>query len=216
MSYLPDVRVKTIVIFDKRGELLPWSVAQGKFSTYFGIKDTIELNMDKIVKLERSDLVAEQMVRQWLLVKVLIDTREDLEGRRIREHLPGAYEKLVYETNLRVIYETPHLKRHYTNMAIEQILNVDWLVDDTYGRAYADLSKLLRYWLDASTDIENLRDKVYLGSLLQAKKKGRVDKKQEEPEEEEYEPVEDWPEEEEEVELPEPQPSEELDRREEL
>lgn len=171
MKFLPNIKVRTIVIFDKRGEFLPWDVAQGKYSSYFGIKDTIELNMDKIIELDRNDLVAEQMVKQWLLVKILIDTREDLEVRGIREHLPGTYEQLIFNTNLRVIYETPHLKRYYTNMAIENILNGEWIVDDSYGRAYADLSKMLRYWLDASTDLENLRDKVYLNSLLEGKKK---------------------------------------------
>ncbi len=169
MKFLPNIKVRTSVIFDKRGAQLPWEVAQGKFAAYLGLKDTIELNMHKIVRLERNDLVAEQMVKQWLLVKILIDTREDLEVRGIREHLPGTYEQLIFKTNLKVIYETAHLKRYYTNMAIENILNGEWIVDDTYGRAYADLGKLLRYWLDASTDIENLRDKVYLGSILRPK-----------------------------------------------
>jgi len=162
-EFLPGTRVKTIIWYDKTAQSLDWEVAQGKSRTKKLFAPTIELNLLLTeTRQKRIDLVCKRLVDNWLKVKILLCTRKDLVQRGVRNEVSPYGERLLYQANLTAIAESPKLRRYYTDVALESILNGDWNVDTERARNWTQVTRLLTDWKEAGTELENLIDKVYL------------------------------------------------------
>jgi len=158
--FLPNVKVTTIVWGDK--DILKhsqWDAAQG--DDLKNQRPTIELNLPKLEKNSVSlEVIAQRMVEGWLSIQAVFATRQDLIDKQCRGEVED--EEILYIANLKVILESPVLKRRYSDLAIEEIVNGQWLMDDSYEVLAGKVKTLLSRWQEVSKELDNLRDKCYL------------------------------------------------------
>jgi len=180
--FLPLTRVATVSWLNAVASSLPWECAQGSGIAKFTKSVTVELNvvktLDRVYSIneDRLDLVVQRLVDNWVNLKVLLGTREQLKEKELLDYVTGEVERILYKANLEVIKKTPHLNRKFTNVAIDSILAGTWNVDDVYSKKYADITRLLKAWRAASTDLENVSDKFYQRIALSGKTKTRITK----------------------------------------
>lgn len=132
MSFLPKVPVTTIVWAGK--EVLKntsWYSAIGDDLSC--MRPTIELNWPRIFK-DKADSpeAAIQIIKSWLLMYILLSTRQDLINKGVRGDLYTGGEEELAKANYKIIWSSPVLLNFYTDLAIDSILgskpylNKDW------------------------------------------------------------------------------------------
>jgi len=145
IKFLPDVKVTTIVWGEKGDEVkLPWEVAQG--DDLGNRRATIELNFPKIAQRCGDDLerIAESMAEGWLSIWVVLATRQDLINKGIRGAVSPEAERTLYKANFKAIMESPILKRYYADIATGEILNGEWVIDESYKQLSDAVLMILR------------------------------------------------------------------------
>ena len=158
-DFLPNVKVTTIVWADK-GILThsQWEVAQG--DDLKNQRSTIELNLPKLIQRGNLEAVAQGIVESWLSIEVVFATRQDLIDKQCRGEVKD--EDILYNANLKVILGSPVLRRKYSDLAIDEILDGQWFVDDDFKELAEKIKALLSRWRKVSEELDNLKDKCYL------------------------------------------------------
>lgn len=157
--FLPEVRVTTIVWADK--DILThsqWEAAQG--DDLKNQRATIELNLPKLAQRGNLEAVAQGLVESWLSIQIVFATRQDLINKEARRDVDD--ENILYDANLRVILGSKALRRKYSNLALDEILDGMWAVDDTFKELSEKIKTLLVKWKNVSEELDSLRDKSYL------------------------------------------------------
>lgn len=158
-NFLPSVEVTTIIWADK--DILKhsqWDVAQG--DDLKNQRPTIELNLPKLAKRGNTEDIAKGMVESWLSIQVVFATRQDLINKQCRSEVKD--ENILYYANFKVILGSQTLRRKYSDLAMDEILNGQWFLDDTFRELAEKIKVLLSRWLKVSEELDNLKDKCYL------------------------------------------------------
>ncbi|GAH83497.1 unnamed protein product [marine sediment metagenome] len=142
-NFLPKVIVTTIVWADKDIlEHSKWEAAQG--DDLKNNRSTIELNLPKLKERGNIEAIAKGMVESWLGIQVIFATRQDLIDKRVRGNVSEEGHKILYDANLKTIMVSPYLKKSYTNLAVENILNAEWVIDETYSQLASEVKSQLK------------------------------------------------------------------------
>jgi len=164
-SFLPNVKVTTIIWADKDTlKHSQWEAAQG--DDLKNQRATIELNLPKLAQRGNLEAIAQGVVESWLSIEVVFATRQDLIDKQCRGEVKD--EDILYNTNLKVILGSPVLRRKYSDLAMDEILDGEWYVDDTFKELAEKVKALLSRWRKVSEELDNLKGKCYLcGKQLQ-------------------------------------------------
>lgn len=129
-AFLPHVEATTIIYIDKTAEAFPWDSAQG--DDLKKNRAAIEVNIARILSRDRLPEAAQRIIEYWLKIHLILATRQDLINKRVRGDVSLDGHSTLYAANFSVVMESPELKRRYFTLAIDQILNGKWLVDDEF------------------------------------------------------------------------------------
>lgn len=157
--FLPNVKVTTIVWADK--DMLQhsqWQAAQG--DDLKNQRSTIELNLPKLEQRGNLEAVTQGMVESWLSIQVVLATRQDLIDKQCRGEVKD--EDILCNANLKVILGSPVLRRKYSNLAMDEILDGLWAVDNDFKELAEKVKALLSRWRKVSEELDNLKNKCYL------------------------------------------------------
>jgi len=158
---LPDVKVTTIVWADK--DILKhsqWEAAQG--DDLKNQRSTIELNLPKLEQRGKPDNIAIGMVESWLSIYIVFATRQDLINKDVRGDVSSDAERIVCKANFKAIMESPALKRGYADLAMDEILNGRWYVDEQYESLSREMKATLSTWREFSGKLDTFIGKCYL------------------------------------------------------
>jgi len=165
-KFLPDVKVTTIIWGEKDTlKHSKWEATQG--DDLKNQRPTVELNLAKLAQRGEAEKVAKAMVESWLSIWIVFATRQDLIDKKVRGAVSAEAHKILYDANFKTIMESPMLKRGYADLAMDEILDGKWVIDESHKQLSDEVRSLLSTWRRVSDELDSLRGRCYLcGSQL--------------------------------------------------
>ena len=160
-DFLPGTMVTTIIWADDiKSKDWSWTAAQGD-----DLKRrcaTIEINFIKIAQQKEASAIAEEMVKEWLLLYLMLATRQDLINKGVRGKLSGTAESSLCKTNFDVVMASPELLKQYSDIAIRNLRAGRWIVGNEFEALTDDVTRVLLSWLHFSEAIDACVGKCYI------------------------------------------------------
>lgn len=159
--FLPNVKVTTIVWADKNIlKHSQWEAAQG--DDLKNQRPTIELNLAKLAERGSNDDVAKSMVESWLSINIVFATRQELINKQVRGDVSAEAEETLCEANLKAVLQSPILRHRYADLAIDEILNGGWVIENDCKELANCVTAMLIAWREFSSQLDAYIDRCYL------------------------------------------------------